>query len=255
MSTSFTSSTALSESSATPSSIFIPSGLPHPTFPIPSVSSVPCNVGPCSPPPATLYLYTFLSTLILLLLLSSGIIARSVVLRRRQQIAVANGTWVPPSGRRETTHTLRPKPELFDLYIADGAKQDKEWGNMKPFSASDLQPPPKAPAVLSYPEPAPSVPARRAMREVLHSYIPFHAPSISPTRDTELAFVSTPPSAGHGRVRIATLVAMPSEDTDAEDLPYLEVGVLDADIADDRRMSSQSDNEGTASPGRGGQKA
>ncbi|KAF7338842.1 hypothetical protein MSAN_02207100 [Mycena sanguinolenta] len=117
----------------------------------PCTSPQGCPTG--APPPATLYLYTFLSTLIILLLVSGGIIARSVVLRRRQQIAIANGTWIPP--QRRENYSNRPRPLMFDAYLAmsahgSKAKNDDEerWSCMKPFSASDISSPVKPIVVL-----------------------------------------------------------------------------------------------------------
>jgi len=255
-STSFTSATA--SSSATSSVLLISSSdgagqRPGPTLALPSASStgIPCNAGPCSPPPATLYLYTFLSTLIILLLVSAAIILRSVVLRRRQQIAIANGTWVPPASRREHTHVHRPKPQMFDLYIAEGAKEEnQEWGSMKPFSASDITESSKTPVVVSPPAAVPYIHIRQVVREEMRSMWRLQNPlrppqSAPPPPDVELTSPN-PASSSPSRVRIATLVAMPSQgtDTEAEELPYLEFGILDADIVDHGRMSTQSEEGG-----------
>ncbi|KAJ7441089.1 hypothetical protein FB451DRAFT_119536 [Mycena latifolia] len=217
-----------------------PSGPPGMGMPPPPQCTDPqgCN----APPPATLYLYTFLSTLIILLLVSGGIIARSVVLRRRQQIAIANG-WVPAPRRRENTYTTRPKPVMFDAYVVvDEPKSRAErWTAMKPFSASDVVPPPTVP--VSPPQPEPPQPARPT-RSVFIT--PFRAPSPPPPPTFEPA---PPPSPSNStEVRVAVLVAMPSQDPpqDAEDLPYLEFGIVDVELVDNGKMSSQSDAEGGA---------
>ncbi|KAJ7037800.1 hypothetical protein C8F04DRAFT_1091565 [Mycena alexandri] len=241
----------------------------------------PCNDSQnCSaPPPATLYLYTFLSTLIILLLVSAGIIARSVVLRRRQRIAIANGTW-PANRRRENYLATRKRPVMFDTYVAapqpgDGSKPDEgeeRWSAMKPFSASDIAPPPMKPAPLPLPvSVAHSAPMRQAtldqMRSVVHRYNPFHSPPAPPSPVEPSAppppLPPTDPSMSHSsyspsQVRVAFLVAMPSppeqeqqqlaEDDDEEELPYLEFGVLDVDVVDLGRTSSQSGEEGGSEP-------
>ncbi|KAF8188821.1 hypothetical protein K438DRAFT_2019185, partial [Mycena galopus ATCC 62051] len=67
----------------------------------------------------SLYLYTFLATLILLLGVSSAIVARSICLRRRHRRmvadALANGTWLPPPARPRVD--LRKKPRLWDAWV------------------------------------------------------------------------------------------------------------------------------------------
>ncbi|KAJ6596338.1 hypothetical protein DFH09DRAFT_1407508 [Mycena vulgaris] len=192
----------------------------------------PCNdpQGCNAPPPATLYLYTFLSTLIILLMVSGGIIARSVVLRRRQQIAIANGTWVSPTRRRESHYTTRPKPVMFDAYVAVDGKNGKEerWATIKPFFASDVAPHIKCP--LPPPHPETLLPSR-AMRDVF--YNPFRPPPAPPPPAVEP--VPPPLPAAATQIRVATLIAMPSQDM--EDLPYLEFGVLEADVVDHGKMS------------------
>ncbi|KAF7319697.1 hypothetical protein MKEN_00751400 [Mycena kentingensis (nom. inval.)] len=124
-----------------------PSGYPYP-YPPPSPPPNACVNGSNSCPratPATLYLYTFLSTLIVLLIVSGGIIARSVYLRRVQQ---RNGTWMPARAPRVALGLGR-KPEMFDVYIAEcgtgtgpkltmsGMGRSARWLDMKPFAASE----------------------------------------------------------------------------------------------------------------------
>ncbi|KIP06906.1 hypothetical protein PHLGIDRAFT_19341 [Phlebiopsis gigantea 11061_1 CR5-6] len=75
---------------------------------------------------ASLYLYTFLVTLILLLAVSGAIVLRSYVVRRRQrrmvEEAIRNGTYVPPE--RAKGKKLGEKPVLYDVYLTEG---DKAW--------------------------------------------------------------------------------------------------------------------------------
>ncbi|KAJ7077608.1 hypothetical protein C8R44DRAFT_992879 [Mycena epipterygia] len=223
--------------------------LPLPPTPPPSGISSQCNdpQGCSAPPPATLYLYTFLSTLIILLLVSGGIIARSVVLRRRQQIAIENGTWASP--RRRENYSTRPKPVMFDAYVAaEGFKEEQErWSNMKPWSVSELARPLPSHVVPPQPEsqiPQP-VPLRRnprgQMRSIFLIHNPLRQPPIAPPPPAvELAPLPSQPEAS--QVRVAVFISMPSQDT--EELPYLELGVLHADIVDHGKMSSESDGEG-----------
>ncbi|KAJ7719936.1 hypothetical protein B0H16DRAFT_393644 [Mycena metata] len=225
-----------------------------------------------SPPPATLYLYTFLSTLIILLLVSAGIITRSVFLRRRQRLAIANGTW-PANRRRENYLATRKRPVMYETYVAPPrsggrSKHDEEerWSAMKPFSASDIAPPPMKPTPLPLPMSVAHTTSMQhsaagQMRSVVHRYNPFRSPPAPPSpvelsapppplppTDPPMSHTSYSPS----QVRVAFLVAMPSppeqdqqlvEDDGEEELPYLEVGVLDVDVVDPGRMSSQSGEE------------
>ncbi|KAJ7741776.1 hypothetical protein DFH07DRAFT_1063896 [Mycena maculata] len=240
-----TSSSALSVVTTSATALFPSHHRPSSSIALPSITPSglpPCSNGPCSAPPATLYLYTFLSTLIILMCVSAAIIVRSVILRRRQQIAIANGTWVTPTNRREHVYIARPRPQMFDLYIADGEKHDeKQWGAMKPLSASPIAEPAKAPTRSPHPESmaAQHGPLRRAVREEIHDMLRFfRAPPAPPPPTMEPAVPSALPTPTT-RVRVATLVAMPARET--EELPYLEFGVLDAEVVDPGRMSAQSE--------------
>ncbi|KAI0665598.1 hypothetical protein C8Q78DRAFT_1083834 [Trametes maxima] len=74
------------------------------------------TMGPALTSSASLYLYTFLATLVLLLLVSATIIARSYVIRRRHREfiaqAIANGTYVPPARIR-----IGKKPKMFEVAL------------------------------------------------------------------------------------------------------------------------------------------
>lgn len=106
---------------------------------------------------ASLYLYTFLATLVLLLTVSAAIVVRSFILRRRHRLmveeAIRNGTWIPPTQpSRPARVDLSKKPVLWEAYIDDKGgppgqtEQSREWDLIKPFSAAyfnkpvDLQP-------------------------------------------------------------------------------------------------------------------
>ncbi|KAF9470276.1 hypothetical protein BDN70DRAFT_727849 [Pholiota conissans] len=114
---------------------------------------------------ASLYLYTFLATLVLLLSVSAAIVIRSFILRRRHRLmveeAIRNGTWVPPTPpTRPARVDLSKKPVLWEAYIDEKgtvqgmyasdshgdrkaatsehwrAEHSKDWDTIKPFSAA-----------------------------------------------------------------------------------------------------------------------
>ncbi|KAF8339285.1 hypothetical protein F5887DRAFT_981753 [Amanita rubescens] len=106
---------------------------------------------------ASLYLYTFLATLVLLLVVSAAIVVRSFILRRRHRMmieeAFRNGTLLSPT--IAAGYGLRPrvdlskKPKMWDAWIekseqpTSGRSREKEWywDMMKPFSAVYTLPP------------------------------------------------------------------------------------------------------------------
>jgi len=93
---------------------------------------------------ATLYLYTFLATLVLLLAVSSGIVIRSLVMRRRHQrfveAAIRAGTWNPSrdpfnnvlmndlglGGRRRRRRDIGEKPRLWEVRLANEESEDED---------------------------------------------------------------------------------------------------------------------------------
>ncbi|KAJ6615210.1 hypothetical protein B0H10DRAFT_1950059 [Mycena sp. CBHHK59/15] len=178
---------------------------------------------------------------------SGGIIARSVVLRQRQRIAMANGTWMPP-GRREAVVHVRAKPVIFDAHVAgrDSAGLEQRWHTMKPFAASTIPPArPRSPTSLRLvSSPAPGLrTAHGGMRNVLRLYNIFRSSSPSPLSTTELQ--SPPAAAPSPPLRVAVFVCMPCSIQDDE-LPHMEFGVLEAEVVDPRKKSSQSDGDGSA---------
>ncbi|KAJ7112029.1 hypothetical protein C8R43DRAFT_153335 [Mycena crocata] len=257
------SGTGASLTSSVPSSSFL---RPDPSFPAnpgPSGSGMPppqCNDPQgCSsqpPPPATLYLYTFLSTLIILLLVSAGIIARSVVLRRRQQLAIANGTWIPPTVRLRENYTTRPRPIMFDAYAVPGkGGLEERWNAMQPFSACDIVPPQATKAPVPLPLPLPQAdsirtPLRDAARDEIRSVVRLHnpfrrrPPPAPPPAPPPVEQACTPPPVEPDtrQVHVAFLVSMPSlPPQNSEDLPYIEFGVLEAGVVDRGKTSEQSE--------------
>ncbi|KAJ3808702.1 hypothetical protein F5876DRAFT_67060 [Lentinula aff. lateritia] len=92
---------------------------------------------------ASLYLYTFLATLVLLLGVSAAIVVRSLVLRRRHrrmvEEAIRNGTYVPPSviatarGRVD----LAMKPKMWEATVrSEWNGKEGGWADILPVSAS-----------------------------------------------------------------------------------------------------------------------
>ncbi|KAI0764131.1 hypothetical protein BC629DRAFT_1596811 [Irpex lacteus] len=73
----------------------------------------------------TLYLYTFLVTLVVLFALTGGIIARSCMMRRRfrrrLEEAVRNGTVTPSTSRRPK---VGEQPTLHDVWVKDVVEED-----------------------------------------------------------------------------------------------------------------------------------
>ncbi|KAF7314141.1 hypothetical protein HMN09_00573300 [Mycena chlorophos] len=158
-------------------------------------------------PPAALYLYTFLTTLLILLFVSAGIVLRSVYLRRQMRIAIANGTWVPPptirvggvrSSRRGNPYAKLPVPKIFDTYLAwekdSGDITDTRWRELQPFCAlpapepEATRPPPAPPPPPPFETPAPARRlslARRIARPFVaafhYFYPPDHEPAPTPT--------------------------------------------------------------------------
>jgi len=126
------------------------SSLSQPSFT--GAGSDPSNSpGPSNPGNGTtsssLYLYTFLATLLLLLAISGGIVFRSVLIRRRTrrmiEEAIRNGTWIPPAPR--TPVKLSDKPALYDAYTILSKKHHDEsflkekpglWSAIKPVSTT-----------------------------------------------------------------------------------------------------------------------
>ncbi|KAG7100063.1 hypothetical protein E1B28_001848 [Marasmius oreades] len=108
---------------------------------------------------ASLYLYTFLATLVLLLGVSAAIILRSLLLRRRHrrmvEEAIRNGTWIPPtnSPRGGVKVDLSQKPKMWEAILGGGGyidakildmhplektKDPLEWSALKPISLQVL---------------------------------------------------------------------------------------------------------------------
>ncbi|KAI8995248.1 hypothetical protein BD414DRAFT_235382 [Trametes punicea] len=88
------------------------------------------GTGPALTSSASLYLYTFLATIVLLLLVAVSIIARSYVVRRRQSAllaeAIANGTYIPPTKLR-----IGHKPKMYQVALTMEPQEDIGTGGEK----------------------------------------------------------------------------------------------------------------------------
>ncbi|KAL4253547.1 hypothetical protein AB1N83_013648 [Pleurotus pulmonarius] len=138
--TATTTATSSSTFSSPPASTFAPDPTPSPTFGPPPNN----NPTPGIATSASLYLYTFLATLVLLLGVSSAIVVRSLILRRRHrrmiEEAIRNGTWVPPAASSSRRVDLSKKPKMYEAWISRGDAQDRrglehtDWEGIMPFS-------------------------------------------------------------------------------------------------------------------------
>jgi len=137
---------------------------------------------------ASLYLYTFLATLVLLLSVSGAIVVRSFILRRRHrrmvEEAIRNGTWIPPTpAARAARVDLSKKPELWEAYLGGGGswqlgsfghgsgkefEYSRDWESIKPVYAG-------------YSEPLTSVPYSGSTPNLTSLASPVFIPTPTPT--------------------------------------------------------------------------
>ncbi|KAJ6522239.1 hypothetical protein B0H10DRAFT_378527 [Mycena sp. CBHHK59/15] len=141
------------------------------------------------PSSGTLYLFTFLATLIMLSAVAGAIVVRSMIIRRRQRErinqAVANGTYMSPSHRGRVD--INAKPSMYEVCLdfKDTETDEKSWNGTQPCSAAYTIIP--SPSVCDLPKSphrdssAPSVSPRRR-----HFLNPFRS-SASPMPPTETA--------------------------------------------------------------------
>lgn len=129
---------------------------------------------------STLYLFTFLTTLLLLLAVSCGIVIRSFILRRRfhrrVEEAIAAGVLLPSQtgdigmGPGGTINVFRrplgEKPKMWEVWIDEPSSGDNhapiasEWSDIQPVAVTRLSDAPPKPKVEQTGEtPAPSAPA------------------------------------------------------------------------------------------------
>ncbi|KAK0184828.1 hypothetical protein F5146DRAFT_1073855 [Armillaria mellea] len=182
---------------------------------------------------ASLYLYTFLATLILLLGVSAAIVFRSLILRRRHrrmvEEAIRNGTWIPPTNGRGIRYDPSQKPILHEAAM-HVQKNHHDWEACKPFSVSytvaaqNRTAPPATPPIQQ------DNSARARLRRVW-SHVdasPLPPPLSPPASDTPLL-----PEPSGGPLRVSVLVAMPSQHygEQQDELPHLEFGTADIPVA------------------------
>ncbi|TDL22118.1 hypothetical protein BD410DRAFT_788805 [Rickenella mellea] len=208
----------MSSSSTTP----IPS-IPStfsPYFPSPTVSQNNPGIPTGS---STLYLFTFLATLLLLLAVSTAIVVRSFIIRRRfrrrVEEALAQGIYLPNAhGRRRD---FGEKPILWDAHLSGGRES---WGNMKPVSAKIISEKHTGSGRPLFDElgqytgdsnsDAPES-SRRGIARVLRNPFsrsrPSSSPSTPPIAETTL-FPSTHPEEQTelAKLQVSVLIAMPS---------------------------------------------
>ncbi|KAF9067990.1 hypothetical protein BDP27DRAFT_1364518 [Rhodocollybia butyracea] len=119
-----------------------PTATSSPTPAASAGSNNPNNGPPSIGNSASLYLYTFLATLVLLLGVSAAIVIRSLVLRRRHrrmiEEAIRNGTYVSPSvlAHSRGRVDLAKKPKLWEATVLRELNSKGEWSDVFPVSAS-----------------------------------------------------------------------------------------------------------------------
>ncbi|KAK0451195.1 uncharacterized protein EV420DRAFT_1482599 [Desarmillaria tabescens] len=191
---------------------------------------------------ASLYLYTFLATLILLLGVSAAIVFRSLILRRRHrrmvEEAIRNGTWIPPTNGRGMRFDPSQKPIMYEAAM-NIQKNRHDWEACKPFSVSytvaahNRTPPPAPPS--SQQDNSARARFRRIWSHVDASPLP---PPLASTAPDAPLF----PDPSGGPLRVSVLVAMPSQHygEQQDELPHLEFGTADIPVAyppDDTRSN------------------
>ncbi|KAJ7748216.1 hypothetical protein DFH07DRAFT_830448, partial [Mycena maculata] len=220
-----------------------------------SSPSSTCNLGASAcptPSPGTLYLFTFLATVVLLTLVTGTIVVRSMYLRRRHRLLVASGRWVPPAPPRPKGEVdLKQKPRIFDAYLGESASEF-DWESVPPFSATSASTPTpsKPPQSASQPQVNSAMPSFQmttqfnpirnipwSRRIAPHTSInilaaPQHEPEVIPLLEM---------SPSKRRVSVQYIIAMPcqtaplrkseSEGDEAPELPFLEFGIAEVDVS------------------------
>ncbi|KAI9458245.1 hypothetical protein HD554DRAFT_2140477 [Boletus coccyginus] len=254
--------------SSIPSPLSSPTGVPHaaPTHSDSSPTGSPTSVQEASDTSAnaTLYLYTFLATLVLLLAISSAIVIRSLILRRRHQRlveeAIRTGTWLPhsfgsgPRRRRD----IGQKPKLWEAWLSpnddDGDESEKrKWGDIMPVYAAYVNPPAPSPQALTPPAENSAHPSLRPSRLIrsltrrrsLPSPQPTVLPMSGPALSSPSSLSSSPASTPTPAVHVAFLIAMPSPSQkrycDESTPPVVEIGVVEANMKDDETETPSRD--------------
>ncbi|KAJ7259147.1 hypothetical protein B0H12DRAFT_1109064 [Mycena haematopus] len=194
----------------------------------------------CGVPSAeTLYLFTFLATMLLLTIIGSGFVARSVQLRRRQRHLLAN----PPEQRVKPEPALKPKPRIYDVHLRGAVAENdiRDWESIMPLSATTATAR-AAPSETkpSYPPAAEidAVPAeetisarptfwrRQRILQPANVNIPIPSPDKAPS------IIPCSEKISLLRADIAYIIVMPEpKSDDEEDWPFFEFGVAEVDVA------------------------
>ncbi|KAJ6580490.1 hypothetical protein DFH09DRAFT_1146048 [Mycena vulgaris] len=218
------------------------------------------SIGPCGVPSAgTLYLFTFLGTLLLLIIVAGAIISRSLYLRRRQRQLIASGQWVPPAPRVKAEVNLKKKPRIFDAHLVDTvcASELAHWEAILPFSAAYTSPSAPVPSdtrtlLLNRVIPPSESPGASIFSRRRHLSRPPNI-NIPPPAEPHVA----PPSSEKLRAHIAYVIAMPTEQWIPEKeerccdeqsrLPVLEFGIAEVEVLrspdDDSMLETESDGK------------
>ncbi|KAJ8085495.1 hypothetical protein PM082_004311 [Marasmius tenuissimus] len=192
---------------------------------------------------ASLYVYVFIATVAILLCLSAVIAYRSLRARRQYrrmvEEAIRNGTYVPGGNGGVD---LSRKPVVWEAWLGGGGTYvgEKCWKDVMPMSlqlvkeAADLK---KSPDLNSS-SPSPPTSRLRSLPFLRARSSLAPAPLLPPQT---IVFDSTFPVTL--RMRVSLLVAMPSphplpfvspskpENDDEVELPHLEVGSVDVEVA------------------------
>ncbi|KAF8897986.1 hypothetical protein CPB85DRAFT_1328205 [Mucidula mucida] len=225
---------SLSSSSLSPSSTFSPTD----DFPSPSLTGSPALGNTTSS--ASLYLYTFLATLVLLLSVSAAIVLRSLILRRRHAAmmaeAIRNGTYIPPTNTRGPKIDPSQKPPMYEAHLVVRQHDDHHLGG------SDAMKP--GPLSLSYiiPRRVRSTTASTSIiephervRRVIWSH--FSSDSAPPVTKAD-----TPLESSGESLRVSMLVAMPCQYYEGGGLPHIEIGVVEVTAEYEKHTSFSEDS-------------
>ncbi|KAF7360824.1 hypothetical protein MSAN_01111700 [Mycena sanguinolenta] len=210
-----------------------------------SSASPPClsTASSCGvPSPGTLYLFTFLATVVLLALIAGGIVMRSVHLRRRQRELASNRT-----GRSiQPEPNLKSKPRIFDVRLGDAVTENElqRWEFIMPLAAVTARAQaPRSTPEPSYPHPS-SAAVMRALGTVLDAArilsrrgrilhhanvpVPIETPMLTPCCEKE----------SNLRTDIVYIITMPEDlrlvqptcHDGEHKMPLLEFGVIAIDV-------------------------
>ncbi|SJL14418.1 uncharacterized protein ARMOST_17874 [Armillaria ostoyae] len=182
---------------------------------------------------ASLYLYTFLATLILLLGVSAAIVFRSLILRRRHrrmvEEAIRNGTWIPPTNGRGMRYDPSQKPIMHEAAM-NVQKNHHDWEACKPFSVSYTV---AAQNRTAHPAPPPPQQDNSARARIRRIWSHVDASPLPPPLSPSASDAPLLPDPSGGPLRVSVLVAMPSQHYGErqDELPHLEFGTADIPVA------------------------